>query len=86
MEWIADPNWGDLWRRLELAGDPPAIAPLLRTLVERGLVEITEPATVDSDGQADTNRAFHVRYRIHPGVTEAARSEVPPGFQDAADR
>jgi tetratricopeptide (TPR) repeat protein len=72
---VVDGTWADLWRRLERLGDPPDPDMALAPLVEQALVA--------ADLDPDTGRA--VRYRIHPGVAEAARSGADPDFAAAVD-
>jgi tetratricopeptide (TPR) repeat protein len=72
---IVEDNWADLWRRLGRNGEPPALAEALAPLVARALVQ------VDQDGEHDAP----TRYRVHPGVAEAARREAGEEFQAAVD-
>ena len=37
--WIVEANWPDLWKRLALEGEPPALAAALEPLKAAGLVE-----------------------------------------------
>jgi tetratricopeptide (TPR) repeat protein len=72
---IIEANWADLWRRLGREGAPPALAEALGPLVARALVQVEQ-----QDGQEAP-----VRYRVHPGVAEAARWEAGEEVQAAVD-
>ena len=71
---IIQANWADLWRRLGRDGEPPALDEALAPLVARALVQV-EQAGQDAP----------VRYRVHPGVAEAARQDAGEEFQAAVD-
>ncbi|MEE9147381.1 MAG: NB-ARC domain-containing protein [Candidatus Tectomicrobia bacterium] len=79
---IIESNWPDLWQRLELAGEPPELTPALALLVTAGLVEAVQ-LPLSSDDEAE-DQAVGV-YRIHPGVSKAARQVADKGFQAAVD-
>ncbi len=70
--WIVEDNWGDLWHRLERAGDPPALAAPLAMLTTAGLVAV-DPTVLAQF------------YRLHTGVAEAGRRQAGEIFQTAVD-
>ncbi|MFO1432111.1 MAG: CHAT domain-containing protein [Candidatus Competibacteraceae bacterium] len=75
---IVETNWPKLWRRLERAGDPPALDASLVALTTAGLVAADMPATDDPTASAQF-------YRLHPGVAEAGRRRAGEAFQTAVD-
>jgi tetratricopeptide (TPR) repeat protein len=72
---VIEANWADLWRRLELPGDPPDLEPTIAVLVDKALVAV-EPAP-------DTGRV--ARVSIHPGVGETGRTTAGPDLPKAVD-
>jgi hypothetical protein len=75
-QFVVEDNWADLWRRLDRSGEPPALDKALAPLLARALVQV--------DQKQDKEDA-PVRYRVHPGVAEAARQAAGAGFQGAVD-
>jgi tetratricopeptide (TPR) repeat protein len=71
---IVEANWADLWRRLGREGEPPSLDEAVAPLVARALVQ------AEQEG-----KDAPVRYRVHPGVAEAARQEAGEAFQAAVD-
>jgi tetratricopeptide (TPR) repeat protein len=76
---LAD-NWPNLWKRLELSGDPPDLDATLLPLEKSGLVEI-QAIDLSGDPVADEQRS----YAIHPGVARAGRNEAGDAFRAAVD-
>jgi hypothetical protein len=89
---VIDANWVDLWRRLELPGDPPAPGPLLGALAAAALVEaeaipVPDPGDQPGSGnQADAgSQPGLVVYLVHPGVAAAVIAAARPEAREAAD-
>src|SRR5262245_15003458 len=71
-QFVVEPVWPTLWRRLERPGEPPVLDEALAPLVARALVQVEQQG---EDGP--------VGYRVHPGVAEAARQDAGQAFQTA---
>ena len=74
---IVEANWGDLWRRLRLAGDPP---PLAEASAPLELASLTQ-----SESDEETGDAGRGRYLIHPGLAQAIRESTPRAVSTAVD-
>jgi tetratricopeptide (TPR) repeat protein len=75
---VLEANWSNIWKRLALAGEPPALAATLAPLVRVGLV--------DERPVGDAAAAPAVRtFAIHPGVAEAGRAAAGDRIQAAVD-
>jgi tetratricopeptide (TPR) repeat protein len=71
---VIEGNWADLWQRLSLPGDPPAIAVALEPLTSQGLAA----AITGTDGDL-------AGFQVHPGVAAAGRGQAGDAFQAAVD-
>jgi tetratricopeptide (TPR) repeat protein len=80
---IVEANWADLWQRLERLGEAPNLAATLEPLTAAGLVEAQE--IQETRFLEETGFLPGFLYRIHPGVTEAGRTEAGDDFQAAVD-
>ena len=78
---VLEANWSDIWKRLALAGEPPALAATLAPLVQVGLVDERSAAPADDATEAAPVRHF----AIHPGVAEAGRAAAGEIIQAAVD-
>jgi len=74
IRFAVDGNWGDLWIRLGLDGQPPGLDETLAALAARGLIAV-RPETEESNES----------YGIHPGVADAGRARAGTEFRDAVD-
>lgn len=74
---VVEGNWGDLWRRLEKAGEAPDLGDVLRPLAAAGLVNVRQVGEGDRKG---------LLFAVHPGVAEAGREEAGGAFQEAVDK
>jgi tetratricopeptide (TPR) repeat protein len=77
---ILEGNWAEIWRRLQLPGEPPPTAETLHPLLRSALVgaEPLDPSTSDADEGLG-------RYRIHPGIAQTVQAATPPETSDAVD-
>jgi hypothetical protein len=83
---IIEANWGDLWRRLEVPGDPPAPGLLLEALTAAALIQPkSPPAAGDGTQPSDHAASLPVTYRVHPGVAAAIHAAAENAVRDAAD-
>ena len=89
---VIEANWADLWRRLEVPGEPSEPGPLLAALAAAALVEaeaMTVPDAEHQPGAGDHGGAGtqpeRVTYRLHPGVAAAVIAAAGPGVREAVD-
>jgi hypothetical protein len=75
IPFVLDRLWPQLWAEL---GQPDPARPLDTTLTP-----LVEQALVAVDADPDTGEP--VRYRIHPGIAESARTYVPPDVTQTID-
>jgi hypothetical protein len=73
-QFIVEANWADLWTRLGRSNAPPALDEALTLLVARALVQVEQERA-----------EAPARFRVHPGVAEAARQVAGAEFQAAVD-
>jgi tetratricopeptide (TPR) repeat protein len=71
---VADANWGGLWTRLKLGGQPPDLDEAMKVLTLQGLVSVQPEPDDDTES-----------YGIHPGVAAAGRARAGKVFQEAVD-
>jgi hypothetical protein len=71
---VLDGNWADLWTRLELDGQPPALDQALLAVAARGLIAV-RPETGSEDES----------YTVHPGIAAAGRAQAGEAFRGAVD-
>jgi len=74
---IVKANWGNLWRRLQLASDPPELIDASAPLELAGL------AQGESDEKSE--RVGRGPYLIHPGLAQAVRDSTPEEVGVAID-
>jgi tetratricopeptide (TPR) repeat protein len=92
MSYVIEANWADLWRRLEMPGQPPEPGPLLAALAAAALTEAEAIPVPDAEIQSGTgvedgagSQPGPVGYRVHPGVAAAVTAAAGPGIRDAVD-
>jgi hypothetical protein len=81
---VVEANWGDVWRRLGRAGDPPEPGPLLDVLAAAALIQ-PESSSVGQGQPADGAVQEPVRYRMHPGAAAAVQVAAGSEVGAAAD-
>jgi tetratricopeptide (TPR) repeat protein len=77
LEPILEATWPRVWARLGHQDQPPPPAATMGLLEAHALVEAVPAGDQEVEGL--------VRYRVHPGVAEAARAQADPGVQAAVD-
>ena len=70
---ILDATWPNLWRRMELPGQPPNIGQLLATLSSAALIEADPPF---ASGSTDDD-TLPAAWRMHPAIAETIRATTP---------
>ena len=92
VSFVIEENWAELWRRLEVHGEPPEPGPLLTALATAALVEteaVPVPDAGDQPGAGDEGGAGSqpkpVAYRVHPGVAAAVIDATGPRVREAVD-
>jgi hypothetical protein len=74
---LLEAAWPQVWARLGFEGDPPSLTAMMQLLQAHALVQAEQVGGRKGAGL--------VRYRIHPGVAEAARAQAGPEVQQAVD-
>jgi tetratricopeptide (TPR) repeat protein len=72
LNWVVQPVWPELWKIVGLDGEAPALEPALTAVKSAGLVDLHALGK-------------HVRYLIHPGVSQAGLDEANEKFRLAVD-